>query len=870
MIRRLPAALGLGLALSTSGPALGQMPPADPATRREFPSYDQPLLFQIELGLNAREAARGLTEAPASPATFRRLVDAGRMDDALRSFEAGTRGSHADLIAMLDAMGEKLIYLRRDESRGYAERVAEMVAPLRTHVASLPREDAAGLAWRFLRLDQQLERRGSAGWRERVRAFVQEYRGTAEALRAEIGSIDEDHNYNAAAAAPAYDAIVNARPGSAAAAYALYLKAFRIAGQTVSGRDADYTDAFLQTVAIVDELESGRYPDSEGVRKAPELVIGFFWPESSLRHISAANRERILAEYQRFARTHFTTEAIGDYGNNLAYLIASRMPAFYKDGTDRMGSVEASIADLAANGADPRALDLFRAEFLMREALGGQESSRAALLPKAEAALVTLANGNTDFYARKAAALNASRLMYQRDYKRALPAYEAYVARYPSSPWTWVARMRAGQCLVELGDLTRAVAVFETVAGAGAKEPLAALLGAALAADTYDALGSYDRALAAYRRAAAAWSDDYGPSLMAVPYQVSQPPPPTGAGPATRRAITRQRLLDRISSLEASLKTTIGVLLERAVSLTDARRFADARAALADAQKQSRTDADRTAVRTLSHRVDLELAMELLALEGPAPNVEAGLTALERIASVPFDVNVGFAGIARATAMYLNGAEDQARPVMTATLDAWRDSQKMRRTAAPASALAADVIAIRNVIFRPAGGFELVARSGWNAYTVPSSVAYAIVTPHVDVTTSDGKTTRLSVYQDFPESTKVIFWTEEDIALATRLIVTLGGTKARGQRFIMETPNQPVGAAVNVMTFWNSFFHTRQGHWGGWEVETYPVIRGITFLDDARTRASVPIVVGYSGATVILEKKDGVWVAIRLVNQWVT
>ena len=72
------------------------------------------------------------------------------------------------------------------------------------------------------------------------------------------------------------------------------------------------------------------------------------------------------------------------------------------------------------------------------------------------------------------------------------------------------------------------------------------------------------------------------------------------------------------------------------------------------------------------------------------------------------------------------------------------------------------------------------------------------------------------------------------------------------------------------MSFWNSFFHTRQGHWGGWEVETYPVIHGINFLDDARTRASVPIVVGYSGATVILEKKDGVWVAIRLVNQWVT
>jgi tetratricopeptide (TPR) repeat protein len=845
------------------------MPPADAVARREFPAYDLQLRMHIERGLNAREAERGWREAPAAPATFRRLVDAGRMDDAIRSFEAGTRAAPADLIAMLDAMNEKLTYLRLDGSRGYAERVAEIAAPLRKQVASLSREDAARLAWRLMRLDNQLENRGSGGWRERVRAFVQEYQGTTEALRAEIGNIDADHNYNAVAASPAYDAVVNAHPGSEAAAYALYLKGFRVRSQTVSGRDADYTDAFLQTVAIVDELESGRYPDSEGVRKAPELIIGFFWPTSSLPRIGAANREKIFAEYQRFTRTHFTVDAISEFGNNLAYLIASRMPTFYKDGTDRIASVDASLADLEAHGADKRALDLFRAEFVVREALGGQEPWRAALLPKAEAALAALEQANADVYSRKAAALNASRLMYQRDYGRALAAYEAYAARYPSSPWTWVARMRAGQCLVELGDLTRAASVFESVAGAGAQEPLAGVLGAALAAQTYDALGAYDRALGAYRLAAAAWSDDYGPSLTALPSQVSLPPSPTGA-PTTRRATMRQHLLDRISSLDANLKTSVGLLLERAVSLIDARRFADARTTLAQARKQARTDADRTAVGTLDHRVDLEIALELLAIEGPKPDVAAGLKVLERIAPAPFDVNVGFAGLARATAMYLNGADDQARLMMTATLDAWRDSQKTLRAAPPASPLAADVIAIRNVIFRPAGGSDLVARGSWNAYTVPASVNYAIVTPHVNVTTADGKTTRLTVYQDFPEHTKAIFWTVEDTAFATRLIVTLGGTKARSTRFIMETPNQPVGAAVDVMRFWNSFFHTRQGHWGGWEVETYPVVRSVTFLDEARTRASVPIIVGYSGATVILEKRDGAWVAVKLVSQWVT
>jgi hypothetical protein len=220
--------------------------------------------------------------------------------------------------------------------------------------------------------------------------------------------------------------------------------------------------------------------------------------------------------------------------------------------------------------------------------------------------------------------------------------------------------------------------------------------------------------------------------------------------------------------------------------------------------------------------------------------------------------------------MYLNSADEHAKLTMTSTLDAWRDSQKALRSATPASPLVAEVIAIRNVIFRPAGSFDLLARASWNAYKVPSTVAYAVVNPHVSVNTADGKTIRLTVYQDFPESTKAIFWTTEEIAFASRLIITLGGTKTRSQRFIMETPNQPVGAAIDVMTFWNSFFHTRQGHWGGWEVETYPVIRSITFLDEARTRAAVPIIVGYSGATVLMEKRDGAWVAVRLVNQWVT
>jgi tetratricopeptide (TPR) repeat protein len=865
--RRVAGIAGV-LLLSAGAPVGGQAPAPEAVIRREYPAHDWMLVTQVQHGMKAREADRAWLQAPDSASTFRLLVETNRIDDAIQSLETSTRGSNEQLIAMLGALNEKLSDLQRDASRGYAERVSAIVTPLRSKVASLAREDAARLAWRLMNIERQLRR--SADWSVQVRAFVQEYQGTAEALRAAIGIIESDHNYNLATIAPALDAVVKAHPGSETAAQALYLKGFRVGAQTVSGRNADYTDAFLQTVAIVDELESGRYPDCEWVRKAPELIVGFFWPSRSLTVIPPANRDRILGEYQRFARSHFTPEAVRDFGYSLAYLLSSRMPEFFGPGSDRIAGVEKLVADLEAHGADKRALELYRAEFLMREALGGTEVWRAALLPKAEAALTTLAAANADFYSRKAAALNASRLMYQRDYSRALAAYDTYVARYPSSPWTWVARLRAGQCLVELGDLTKAAASFETVAGIGTQEPLAALLGSALAAQTYDALGQYDRSLVAYRRALAEWSNDYQNSnLTPIPSQRSVPAPATGES-TMRRAVTQQNLADRVASLERNLKTSVGPLLERAVWQIDARRFTDARTTLAQAANGSTTEADRAATRILDHRAHLEIAMELLAIEGPTADVTGGLKALDSIAPAPFDTNVGFAGLAKATVMFKNGADEHARLRMTSTLDEWRESQRALRGSAPTSPIAADVAAIRNVIFHPAGSFELLAKSSWNAYTVPSSLAYAVINPDVRVTTADGKTNRVTVYQDFPDLTKAVFWTTEDIAFASRLIVTLGGTKRGATTNVMQTPNQPFGAAVDVMNFWNSFFPTRQGHWGGWVVETYPIINNMTFLDEARTRAAVAITVGYSGATVVMEKKNGVWQALRLVNQWIT
>jgi len=57
---------------------------------------------------------------------------------------------------------------------------------------------------------------------------------------------------------------------------------------------------------------------------------------------------------------------------------------------------------------------------------------------------------------------------------------------------------------------------------------------------------------------------------------------------------------------------------------------------------------------------------------------------------------------------------------------------------------------------------------------------------------------------------------------------------------------------------------------GGWELETYPQVTQIEFVNAERTKANANVTIGYSGATVVLEKVNGKWHAVRLTNEWIT
>jgi hypothetical protein len=52
--------------------------------------------------------------------------------------------------------------------------------------------------------------------------------------------------------------------------------------------------------------------------------------------------------------------------------------------------------------------------------------------------------------------------------------------------------------------------------------------------------------------------------------------------------------------------------------------------------------------------------------------------------------------------------------------------------------------------------------------------------------------------------------------------------------------------------------------------QTFPMITAIEFEDAGRTRAAVFFTVGYEGATLIFEKKNGVWTFKEMTGRWIT
>jgi tetratricopeptide (TPR) repeat protein len=850
---------------------LAQTPPLEPW--REYPQFDQRVATLARRGSEARRAEEQLRLAPAAAATIELLAGQDRIEDALQCLRQAVRSDLPTVLAALTVVGERFFVFTRDQSRGYPDTIRQIVEPLRARIATLSREDGARLAWALVSIDNQIQRGGSAGWADRVGTFVRQYDGTEAALLAQVSLISSGNG-------PLLDRIAvldrfwKDHPGSAAGARALFEKGFQLHVNVpitgVERRGSDPTERLLQVTEIVKELESGRYPKGEWVTKAASLVSGFFVSQQPPPAYAPGNIERSISLYQDFVRTHFDANGPDDaIDSSVGYVITSRIGDLAERLDGRVAGVERTLADLEAHGADARAIELFRAQFWSRQATGPQPGG-AARLAKARDALAALAAANAGYPSRKALATLASLEFYHRDYTRALPVYQKYVATYPASPWAWVAALRIGQCQEAVGDWRQAGESYQKVATAYASEPLARVLGRANAARASDAQGRFVESLSQYRQALGAWDPVYGSDYNPAATQAPIPAPATGPAIDWMR-VTREGLTDRVAALERDAAIPGGLLLARGRWQLDAQQHAAARDTLVQFLKEFPASASAGEARGLVHRAQLELALELAAVEGPKRDDGAAMKALEALGAEPFDREVATARIATSALLLKQGATTEAGALMKATLDAWIAMQRPLAARAPAFPIDADVAAIRQVVFRPTGDLALIKDPGWNAFTFPPALPPVVITrADVPVKTADGSTNRHVIYQRFAGLDQVLLLTSDELTLIGRLISTIGGTRRREPAQIMETPNQPVGASVDIVTFWNRFFPARAGHWGGWVLETYPIITQIEFVNPERTKANANVTIGYSGATVVLEKVEGIWKAIRLTNQWIT
>ena len=663
----------------------------------------------------------------------------------------------------------------------------------------------------------------------------------------------------------AAERFARAHQGTVPGARALYEAGFQLAhNYAITGiekRGSDPTERLVRVAAIARELESGRYPPNEWVTQAPMLVTGFFVSRSQPLSYAPGNVQRSLDVYAEFVRSHLTWQDPFPPNDALAYLVSGRMWSLWELLGDPMQAADRFFDTLAAEPQTREAGRFLQARMYLQ--LLHEEPDNATYLTNAIRMLTDLARDGTIDVRRKAHAMLAAELFTNGQDQRACAEFNRFSATYPRSDWVWVASLRAGQCEEALGRWQAAANAYRRAAKLHPNVPAAVLLGHAYAARALEGTGDFEAALNEYQQAIAAWfgrdSARYGLSIW------RRNPAPSNLWGRDPTEVTQPDLALRMEQLRAALASPGGALLERARwalrrNLRDVARTA-AEQLIAQFPRSPLVSAARSTARV----ADYEDAIDLAAADRPGDIVRAQ-ERLERL-SHESDIVGSLATMARASILEVAGTPG-SDSLMKDALERWRAAQVSPPPAAPGS-LEADADAVRRAVFQPLGGG--VYRKGWNAMEWPRSLPPFLIAPAtLPVLDSAGKVTIVPASHPLPGYENTLYLSQEQFDLLEKTIAILGGSLRRVPTAVMETPNQPAGAAETIMKLWNRFFPMRGGHWSGWELATYPVIARIEFTNRERTRAAVPVTVGYSGGTVLLEKIDGEWRLLDIVNIWIT
>jgi len=858
MPRRIHIFAVAALLAAISGGVRGQVADVDPV--RDFPASDNGLRFPLSEGFRTKRARELLATQPTAPATIRLLLETNRIADALTAIGLAVERPDAGLIPVLEAVANGMYNIRRDEAKGSVERLKGVLAPVRGALASLRREDAARAAKALASIDSGLEGGGSQRWLQQMREFVNTYAGT-EAAELTIVELMARANEPMVNRLAKLDDYWKAHPNSAAGGFALFLKGSQVRNAMTRGTDP--TGALIETAGIVKELESGRYPPGPWVTDAASLITNFFVSSSPPPPYAPGNVERSLEAYREFVFSHFDNDPKKSVNDAVGYVIADKMAKLYQRlGRERAG-IEEFLKELASRSSNPAAVRMFQAQFYLKR-YESQGAEHVEVVKLAKGLLTAVAEERKGTTSQRALAELAT---YEFEFREAdaVGHLRSYVERYPATEWAWVAGMRLGKILEERGDLAGAEAAYSSAAK-GRSHAFAAVVGLTGAARTREGLGRFKEALDAYRQAHASWDTDFG-----IEYRWDTRA--TGSAGRTELqslVITREMLSDRAASLERALGGQGGAGLARASWLHREHRLADARAATEAFLKAYPKSTVVAEGHQLLNEIKFDQALDMAAVTNATRDEMAAIALLDGFIDQPIDAAVFSGRVAKSTLLVRQGRQAEAGDLLRMALRDRIAAQRSQREA-PLSGVDADVAAIRTLVFRPLGDLPVYRGQGWNAFSFPTTLPeFVVVNSGVTVATAGGDSRVRTVRHALPDLPQAVYLDEDDLGRLARIVTTLGGTERREPTQVMETPNQPVGMSRNLVAFWNTFFPARAGHWGGWELETYPQVSRIEFLDEARTRATAAVTIGFSGGVVILEKIDGKWAAVRMTGFWIT
>ena len=831
----------------------------------DFPLEDHSVWLFVARGLKNQAADLQLAKAPESPETVALLLDASRPGDALMvlrriverrpdrmgaAFKAASTNAHALL----------------DDGRGYGSALREIVARARQRLPELPRDQAAEAAWYLRSLAPPAQGETPVPWLDQVRTFLAEYAGTEAALLAELTLIDQGGDLHARIAA--YEAFGRRHAGTAIGARALYNAATHLASNVLAARGSDSSERWLRVVALARELQSGAHPDGDWVSQTPHLI---FWFVASDPQYASENVPRIAAVLREFLLKNFDVLPVNPLGGGLGYFITNHLPPiFAAAGGEPVAELDRFLIDLEKDLEEPAAARYIRGLWYRRLADGVKDAEvRNEWRRKADATLLDLARTGAGLYNRKALASLASIGFKERNCGVAVERYREYLLRFPQSEWAWVAGLRIGQCEQFLGNWVEARRAYESVTSARRAPPPALVLGHTFAGRASEALDDFARARTAYERAESAWEQRFADPYFGTYqfYTRLDEEPCNGCDPRSKADVSKEWLRRRSTQLKRSFSLPGGALLERGRFAVIEGAWRKAVTPLDEFIRRYPDSPSAAEARELLTRAKLEIALLQAGPEASEQGKRAALTALESLTAEPYGFSVFAAQIARATLHSIVGSTSRAADLMSDALARWHEHGAALYSRRSATALQQDVMDVRDAVFHPNANWPRHEFS--NLRSSDSPPPFFVATPDVRVKLHDDTDVRVEAASRLSARPGSLLLDEEQIAVLGRILTGLGGTKHPAPQASLETPKQPIGGIGHIQKFWNRFFTMGPGHWGGWILQTFPIVNEVTFIDAARTRGAARIRTGYQGSTQLLTKGDGTWKVSGVSGLWI-